>query len=202
MGQYREWLSYRDIDQKLQEQIAQLEQEVEQLQKQAQELSEQSQPGNNFIVQAIDRLLHPFSSGRALASHNTLALQEQESGLESASESKKGSLVPPRPSYHHKPSPLFSMSLLPDLDIMPREPSLKPTMLEPLAPAPVEQPTEKITPVKRRTPLPPQLFLPYQQPADWPRDQQSMRTNQIIERWIERWSRYPANTTQGDGDDA
>lgn len=200
MGQYREWLSYRDIDQKLQAQIAQLEQEVEQLQKQAQELSEQSQPGSNFIVQAIDRLLHPFSAGRALASHYTSA--QQEPGLESASESKRDGLVPPRPPYHHKPSPLFSMSLLPELDIMPRELSLKPTMLEPLASAPVEQPTDKITPVKRRTPLPPRLSLPYQQPADWPRDQQSMRTNQIIERWAERWSRYPANTTQGDGNDA
>jgi len=194
MGQYREWLSYRDIDQKLQAHIAQLEQEVEQLQKQAQELSEQSQPGNNFIVQAIDRLLHPFSADIASASHDTSVQQEPRL--------TKDGLVPPRPPYHHKPSPLFSMSLLPDLDIMPREPSLKPTMLEPLAPAPVEQPTEKITPVKRRTSLPPWLSLPYQQPVDWPRDQQSMRTNQLIERWAERWSRYPANTTQGDGDDA
>lgn len=194
MGQYREWLSYRDIDQKLQAQIAQLAQEAEQLQKQAQELSEQSQPENNFIVQAIDRLLRPFSAGTASASHDTPA--QPEPGL------KKDDLVPPRPPYHHKPSPLFSMSLLPELDIMPRESSLKPTMLEPLAPAPVEQPTEKIAPVKRRTPLPSRLFLPYQQPVDWPRDQQSMRTNQLIERWAERWSRYPANTTQGDGNDA
>jgi len=196
MGQYREWLSYRDIDQKLQAQVAQLEQEIEQLQRQAQELSEQFQPGNNFIVQAIDRLLHPFSAGRALASDVTP--DQQESELESISQ--KGGLVPPRPPYHYKPSPLFSMSLLPELDIMPRESSLKPTMLEPLAPMPVEQPTEKITPVKRR--MPPRLSLPHQQPADWPRDQQSTRTNQVIERWAERWSRYPANTTQGDGDDA
>ncbi len=198
MGQYREWLFYRDIDQKLQTQIAQLEQAVEQLQQQAQDLSVQSQPGDNFIVQAIDRLLHPFSPGRVAASRDTPAQEEQES----ESGFKKDGLIPPRPSYHYKLSPLFSVSLLPELDIMPREPSLKPTMLEPLASASVEQPTEKISPVKRRTPLPLRLSLAHRPPADWPRDQQSMRTNERIERWAERWNRYPANTTQGDGNDA
>lgn len=190
MGQYREWLSYRDVDQKLQTQIAHLEQEVEQLQQQAQDLSEQLLPENNFIAQAIDKLLHPFSHGGYLLPRDTSAQEESNNGL-----------VPPRPPYHHKPSPLFGMSLLPELDIMPREPSIKPTMLAPLASTTIEQPTEKITPIKRKTPLPPRLSLAHQPPADWPRDQQSMRTNQLIERWAERWSRYKTNTTEGDGND-
>ncbi|HEY7415917.1 MAG TPA: hypothetical protein VH593_12040 [Ktedonobacteraceae bacterium] len=191
MGQYREWLSYRDTDQKLQTQIAHLEQEVEQLQKQAQNLSEQSQPGDNFIAQAIDKLLRPFAHGGYSLSRDTSTQEEANTGL-----------VPSRPPYHHKPSPLFGMSLLPELDIMPREPSIKPTMLAPLAPTSIEQPTEKIALVKRKTPLPPRLSLAHQPPADWPRDQQSMRTNRLIERWAERWSRDETNNTQGDGSDA
>ncbi len=191
MGQYREWLLYRDIDQKLQTHIAHLEQQIEQLQGQAQNLSDQSQLAENFIFRAIDKLLHPSPHAAYSSSQEASSQEEQKNGP-----------VPPRPSFS-KPSALFGMSLLPELDMALREPSIKPTTLAPLAPTAPEQPTDKITPVKRKTPIPPRLSLTSQQRADWPRDQQSMRTNQVIERWAERWSRHEEeNGIQGDGSDA
>jgi hypothetical protein len=138
MGQYQQWLLYREIDQKLRARLEELETEMAQLQDHARFL-EQAGPDNEII--------------RAVAANierNALAISETEPELPT--------------------TPCSELVLLPEnvmdvLDEYSQSELQLPWWIHNIAIS-----TDRTSPV----------------------DQQTIRTNRLIQRWIERWGRQPA----------
>jgi hypothetical protein len=121
MGQYRQWLQYRAVDQQLRTQLEQLEQELVHLQEQADHLSASASSTENAIIQALVR-----RHGEVHQSPASL------------------------------PLPLASLSPFSSLGMI-------------------------------------------QQDVGKPGDQQRMRTDLLVQRWMERWGRRPAQQSREEG---
>ncbi len=219
MGQYRQWLHYREIDQQLKGQLATLEQELITTRAQAQE--DDSSYAENPIIQALvsqhaaklltaveQRLaasLPPqtFTEPATEPIPSTTALQldmqpiaRQEQGAMSAALLAWGGL--PNLTSHDMQEPIINAttqsSLLPSTDL--QEQLLPQDVSSFVAAHSLTDPQIKmpwwIRDIARRSSNGAQSKSPV--------DQQSQRTNRLVQRWFERWgeqARNPEETQHG-----
>ncbi len=190
MGQYRQWLHYRQVDQQLHTLKEHLTTELQHIHEQNAQHAEPLD-ANNSIVQALLSYTQKPSS----------ALNAVEQQFEVADIQRIDTI-----------SLLFERSRLPNLE------PLFENHVQPPSPAPIAQPTKTFAPLP---PLPhqsspssemaenvsdnqqqtePQTALPW-----WLRkaalaapgnglDPQSVRTNQLVQRWLERWGKQENGT--------
>ncbi len=184
MGQYRQWLHYRHIDRQLQAQREQLLEELARLRASISALDTSSSATDNHIIQAL--LLYA-----------------------------KAASVPERTGEEHslKHNPeiisqtLFEHNRLTDFDQLHQRDSNEvvlsknstSTYSSP-SPAPHEEinsaPESMNHQQDEQTPTEPQVALPWwlqkslnSDSAGNTLDAQNMRTNQLVQRWLERWGR-------------
>ncbi|HEY4384321.1 MAG TPA: hypothetical protein VGN34_07605 [Ktedonobacteraceae bacterium] len=210
MGQYKLWQHYRETDQRLHTQLTQLNAQLNTLKEQAQLLDESISLSENIILQTLLAQLVPATpsaspaSGAAQQTLSTPPLTPTlpiftERMLPSAPEQYK---IPASPSsydkadrLHHASPPFFPLPST----LLPETPS---TMKPPSTPHPeLDLLPEDITSfVDEHT-----QTVPLRTPPWWLRkipansvaagafqelkDQQSERTNHLVQRWLERWGR-------------
>ena len=193
MGQYRQWLHFRHIDQQLQAQKEQLTGAITRLQERIKSLNAHPLAIDNRIVQALTFYSTTCSSSSEISS-GELSI-------------KNGSSQPPESISQA----LFEHSRLPDLDplhgqdmhetVFPRRPT---NPFIPLPPIPHKAidlvPEESHTLLDEHELTEPQIALPrWLQSAVTQSnslDAQSMRTNRLVQRWLERWGRQEEQTQE------
>jgi len=161
MGQYEQWLLYREIDQKLRARLAELEEELAHLQEQVRPLEPSWPHIDNEIIRS---LITSFESAPP-------------------STWDRGEL--PNFNPQQMPGTLYTRTPHPELVPLPEdrtvdfyergytEPRLElPEWLYNLAVSPGA--TDRTSPI----------------------DQQAIRTNRLVQRWIERWGRQSAPPTR------
>ncbi len=204
MGQYQQWLHYREVDQQLRSRLEQLETELTQLQVQA-SVGEEDEvylaSSNNVIVQAL------------LAHHNTETAPDVPDTQEISTTPEPifaREMSAEATSTHYIPAESLSAPVSPallawsrlhlDSQKMP-VPSLN-TNRSATSPSLAESdllPEDMATFLNRHTPTVPQPRLPTwlenaistpaipdQLPGN-PVEQQTLRMNHRVERWLERW---------------
>src|SRR5690349_3059565 len=220
MGQYQLWLQYREIDQQLHTELESLTRDLAQLQEQANRLELADSSSSNLIIQALTQYLQPeiqAVGASGIASSN--GVQSGQPAPQDAIHQVPTKHWPPEKNgtataHSGTVSPaLFAWSNLPNFD------TGKIRGPDPSSTAPSQAhlhsefdllPTDMNTFFHTHSQTAPQLKLPWwlrnttptpQQPdtssLEQRRvgqiDQQSMRTNQLVQRWLERWRKRSAD---------
>jgi hypothetical protein len=205
MGQYQQWLHYQAIDRRLQTQVDTLEAELAQL-KEHLHILEQQQPEatpltDNPIIQALFANLHTHYSSPKSTTRNTngstISLTSDLQSLES-----EDTISPA----------LLSWGGLPDFRLQEIEepfPVVEQALPLPSHPAIELWPEDMMTFFDEHAQTDPQLELPWwlrnitvsskNEPGSQPIDQNSIRTNRLVKRWIERWGPHPSDTLKPTG---
>lgn len=184
MGQYRQWLHFREVDQRLRAQLERLSQELAELQAQANRFTlDEDVCTQNVIVQALATYLHVGPANGTAITPESIPSPTALPDLETVSPA------------------LFGWSHLPNLGLQEiRDPEPSTPDLPPL---PVPRPRMNLLPDEAPTfpdghgETAPQLSLPWWlrnvvdpstlAPGNGPVDQQTQRTNRLVQRWLERW---------------
>lgn len=244
MGQYQQWLHYREVEQLLQAQLESLVKELAQLQEQAQRLQQH--------VQLLDHApgSGPTNGNVHLLTDNpilqVLAASMRAHNVPGPGSSRTGRMPSPPIARPEKPvrgatvekvngksaaqassasetisSALFGWSNLPNFG--PQEVPEEETMTnsraaqqqkQHLPPIPhtdlVLLPEDMVTFIDQHALTDPRLKLPqWLRPItdaasanypDTPVDQETMRTNRLVQRWIERWGRQSLPNTSPEGE--
>lgn len=222
MGQYQQWLHYREVEQQLQTQLETLKQELLQLQAQAQCLERQEPeafPGElaNPILYVL--AAHLSEQSAPLQSTSTYTGMPQMSQPTSSSE-----VGPPTPptsiqAPEAMSSALFGWSNLPNFGAqqMPPEaatngtPPAHPSSNSPLSPTPHSDmallPEDMPAFLDQHTPTEPRIELPHRfrnlttaPGTKGPIDQESIRNNRLVQRWVERWRKQAPGSTNNRGE--
>lgn len=217
MGQYRQWLHYREVDQQLHSRLEQLTDELIQLQEQALHLDETATAcPENTIIQALARQqevrsLHApdtqESHPEPTSSDKTLDNISLSSPLtDSATDAPVSSEMPAIPI-----SPtLFAWGHLPNFDSQKMQISPPDAQSQESIPPTPHPDRDDLLPqdmgsfFDEHGSATPQLKLPIwlekaissSTPVQHPVDQQSVRTNRLIQRWVERWGRASNSSGQ------
>lgn len=191
MGQYQQWLQYQEIDKRLSTQVEALEAELAQLQE-CLDLLEQQQQGvvpltDNPIIQALVA---------QLSTYHTPFNSNERYMHETNNSSAPGDSISPA---------LLSWGGLPNFELFEiKEPFPVDDQASPL----VNHPEIELLPEDMSAffdgheKTDPQLELPWwlrnitisskDRQAGRPIDHNSIRTNRLVQRWIERWGRQPS----------
>ena len=209
MGEYQLWLQYREIDQQLQTQLESLKTELGQLQEQVHLLELHDHSADNFIAQALAKHLRASmlaSSPNTLAESDTLIVERVENDLVSD--------IVTEQSIETVSPALFAWSNLPNFDTGKiRKPYSKIVAPPPIAIPPPPHSEFDLLPKDMSaffhqhaseplSPTPPPTLpwwlhngeRPPSQHGSSPIDQQSIRTNQLVQRWLERWRKTSSDT--------
>ncbi|GCE27766.1 hypothetical protein KDA_32500 [Dictyobacter alpinus] len=194
MGQYRQWLFYRNIDQQLTQQIQTFEQELAILQAEIRHLENDTTYSENSILQTLIGVQH-IRPDIHQAPERAMPAPKQK-----AAEQSGGSVSPA----------LFAWSQLPNFDAQEmQKPIVNATTQSPVPHANTSSddllPGDLNAFVEAHSQTDPQLKVPWwlrntRKPAEKnpqstsPIDQQSIRTNQLVERWFERWGEQTEQT--------
>ena len=189
MGQYRQWLHYRHVDQQLKTQKEHLTQALQDLREHINALDAHALAIDNHIVQA----LMLYTKSLSLPIETLVTEQQIENG--------------------HQPEivsqALFDHSRLPDFEQPPEKvlPKHHTQVYAPLPPIPHKAidlvPEDTTVLLDEYAPTEPQIALPWwlQKAAlsatqSNSLDAQSVRTNRLVQRWLERWGRQEEQTPQ------
>jgi hypothetical protein len=206
MGQYQQWLHYQAIDRRLRTQVETLEAELAQLQKHLdlmeQQQSEVAPLTDNPIIQALVANLHthnvlPKGTNRYTNGSTTFSASDLQS-------SEPGDSISPA---------LLSWGGLPDFglqDIEESDPTVE--QVPPLTGhSEIELlPEDMMAFFDEHARTDPQLELPWwlrniaisskDKQSSRPIDHNSIRTNRLVQRWIERWGRQSYTTLKPTGE--
>jgi len=198
MGQYQQWLQYQEIDKRLSTQVEALEAELAQFQESIDRLEQLQQDvvplTANPIIQA---LVAHLSSHRIPPQRNARYIPETNSSSASDSQSPgSGDSISPA---------LLSWGGLPNFELNEiKEPYPVDEQALPLINHPEIEllPDDMIAFFDGHEQTDPQLELPWwlrnitissrDEQAGRPIDHNSIRTNRLVQRWIERWGRQPS----------
>lgn len=213
MGQYRQWLHYRDIDQLLRSQLAISEHELEQLQAQVEVLGKHVFSLENDIFQALiehepgDAQSHPEEP----AVHSDEQVvgvgegREKEIVIEEVGDDDLATISPA----------LLAWSRLPNFDtqmIQEPEGNSSTRSSDSLPPQPDEQllPTDISAFINAHYLTNPQINIPWwlqdivspheEEQEPHPIDRQSERADHLVQRWFERWGQAPTQTKRSQED--
>jgi hypothetical protein len=199
MGQYQQWLLLREADQRLQAQLRQLEAELAQLQERAHLLEQSFCPADNLII----RVLTANLNGHALAASRE-STENRASGNASSTNRASDEAGQSEESAESVASALFAWGGLPNFaphDIQQSLPQVD-ELLPPLAhPETVLLPEDMKPFFDEYGQTDPQLEIPWwlrsilsSADADHPTgpiDPERIRTNRLVQRWLERWKKLP-----------
>jgi len=189
LGQYSQWLHFQEVDRSLRAALERLESEFAQLQEQISLLGQSVPQADNVILRAL-----------------SVALSEHKPSAHASSERvSESSISPAKNEFTERiSSPLFDWSGLPDFGPQEMEaPSLvQEQSLSPLHDAAMELlPEDMTTFFDEHGQTEPQIELPWwlrniamaagvnSVQRNGPIDQESIRTNRLVQRWVERWGR-------------
>lgn len=197
MGQYRQWLHYRHVDQQLQSQKEQLTIALTRLREHVNDVDAYPLAADNCIVQALT-----FYTKTHSMPLETLVVAEQS--IENG--------------HHQQPEiisrALFDHSRLPDLEqlhektthetVLPGRPTNVYAPLPPIPHQAIDLVSEDANALPdEHTPTEPQIALPWwlhkaalSATQSTSLDAQSIRTNRLVQRWLERWGRLEEQTQQ------
>lgn len=207
MGQYRQWLHYREIDQLLRSQLAISEHELEQLQVQVEVLGKHIFSSENEIFQA---LLKPQPDHEQSQQDEPVIQQdeqvaevvegwEEEIVIEDVEEEDLATISPALLAWSRLPN--FNTQMLQETE------DNSPTRI---SDSPPPQPDEQLLPadisafITSHYLTNPQLNIPWwlqdivspegeaQEPH--PIDRQSERADHLVQRWFERWGQQSTQT--------
>ncbi|TMD61806.1 MAG: hypothetical protein E6I91_17090 [Chloroflexi bacterium] len=208
MGQYQQWMHYREVDKQLQSQLETLERELAQLQGWAQSEVQPDQQSQDIVS--------PETWSPEMPAFKSTLLTENKI-IRTLADTFNGQS--PAPSSPNAPgetisSALFAWSNLPNFDApeMPMEPQVNsPQQLNPdleYAGARIPHQEMALLPddmnsfIKEHTLTDPQIELPWwlrniavtsgTSHSDGPIDHESIRTNRLVQRWLERWGQQPS----------
>ncbi len=222
MGHYQQWLHYREVEQQLQTQLETLKQELLQLQTRAQCLEQQGPealPGEsaNPILYAL--AAHFSEQVVPLRSTSTYTGMLQTPPPTSSSEAAPPTLPAPTQAPETISSALFGWSNLPNFgpQEMPPEaatnatPPAHPSSNSPPSPIPHSDmallPEDMPAFFDQHTPTEPRIELPHwfgnlttAPGTKGPVDQESIRNNRLVQRWIERWRKQPPGSANNRGE--
>ncbi len=221
MGQYRQWLHYRGIDQLLRSQLAVSQHELEQLQAQVEVLGKQAFSAENAIFQALTRIQQDEWS------FTEPVIQPKEKdveGVEVAEEQKKGSVLEEVEEVDEMAgveiptiSPaLLAWSRLPNFDTQAIQEIQKPDVDISTRSLEVPQSDEQLLPtdisafIDASYPTNPQIKIPWwlhntassSQETSEARaiEQQNENSDHLVQRWFERWRQQPTKTKRAQED--
>ncbi|MEO8970419.1 MAG: hypothetical protein ABI406_02330 [Ktedonobacteraceae bacterium] len=226
MGQYQQWLHYRDVDRLLRSQLEELAEEFARLHNREQLLQQMLHPiqsheqpameeatsplqSHNEILHALKAGLnghtnHTINTGPIRATNGTT-----EMGSHSTGEKASAQYVQENEPVTAISQALFARSNLPPaeeqfaLDSLATPASPQPQLNRNSPLPPVPHPESMLLPenmgafIEEHTQTEPRMELPWWlrnaalQNSSGPIDQESMRTNRLIQRWIDRWGRHP-----------
>ena len=221
MGQYQQWLQYREVEQQLQAQLETLKQELLELQTEAECLERKEREA--FPGESANQILY------ALAAH----FSEQSAPLKSTYTGMPQMPQPPSSSETALPIPpltptqapetmssaLFGWSNLPNFGPPEMSPEATTSDIPPAPPSsnsplasiphsdmgllPQDMPAffDQQTPTEARIELPHWfLNLTSASGSNGPIDQESVRNNRLVQRWIDRWRKQPPDPANNRGE--
>jgi hypothetical protein len=215
MGQYSQWLHYREAEQLLQTQLELLKIKLAQLQARAHMLQESLQPPEQPIEGQSRLTQNPIIPALALGLFRRTAPDTSSSSSPSARARQANGAdgYAAHATSETMSSALFAWSNLPNLGL--QEDPLEAALAHSAPPAQAQQsppslaqvdfallPDDMLTFFDEHALTEPQIELPHwlrpianaasAHHPDVPVDQESIRTNRLVQRWIERWGRQPA----------
>ncbi len=216
MGQYQQWLHYREIDQQLHAELEALEVQLADLQERARQIEQTLPQANNQIISVLATLLKEQTT----LAHRTradepiveISLEEVEYWVENESADalplqpalaawgnlpnfdRQDMPIEPAPPQGETPTGKSSPPQTPSLTFSDREKALPPMP----HPEPGLLPENMAAIFEEHSSTDPQIELPWWLPKilaargihpSGPTDPQSARTNRLVQRWEERWGR-------------
>ena len=195
MGQYQQWLQYQEIHRQLNTQVEALEVELAQLQDYLEQLGEQPNRASfnsNPIIQSLVAHLPP----PPVTFYNKLSYTPEVSNPPETSNGESGDSISPA---------LRSWGGLPNFELYEiKEPSSDGNPSTSFFNHPEIEllPEDMIAFFDEHERTDPQVELPWwlskitvsskDEQAARPIDHNSIRTNRLVQRWIERWGRQPS----------
>lgn len=199
MGQYRLWLHHREIDLQLQVQLEMLEKELAQLQERAYLLGREHCNQDNVILQA---LLQRYSQEVSSTQISEVLPEQNSPQAEEAKRQEDSPRETISPALH-------AWSQLPNFDAqqlhqpmiqdptfvpLPTASHIQPDLLPADMSAFIDAHTQVTSPqIEALSQLRDLALPPSNEQSHQPIDQQSVRTNRLIQRWFERWGRLAQN---------
>ena len=192
MGQYQQWLQYQEIHKRLSSQVEALEAELAQLHDCLDQLGQHHEIASitdNPIMQA---LIAHMTSQSAPHTSNARYTLETNNPPETVSDESGDSISPALRSWGELPN--FELYEIKEPDLVDNQPPLffKHPEIELL-------PEDMIAFLDEHGQTDPQLELPWwlrnitlsskDEQTGRPIDHSSIRTNRLVQRWIERWGR-------------
>lgn len=229
MGQYQQWLHYRDVDRLLRAQLDELAEEFAQLRIREQLLQQMLHPINAHeqaaigetpsLLQANNEILHALMIGLNGHTNRTHRpeLSPSTNGTTEMVSHGTTEEISARYTQGNEPTAAISQALFAQGSLPPSEEQFTPesvagtsefrpmlnrnTALPPIPHTPHSEsmllPEDLGAFIEEHTQTEPRMELPWWLRnaalinANGPIDQESMRTNRLIQRWIERWGRHP-----------
>jgi hypothetical protein len=206
MGQYQQWLHYQTIDRRLRATLEALEQELAALESQSGECPQSAALLDNPIISAL------FASLAASANHHAPPQENGDDPYALPTSEPYGQA--PNGSAETISAALLHWGELPDFGSRQPNPSQQHEMLPPLF---FDHPEIELLPedmfafFEEHTRTDPQLELPWwlrkititngDDETGRPIDQESIRTNRLVQRWVERWGRQSQSgfTSESEG---
>jgi hypothetical protein len=222
MGQYSQWLHYREVDGQLQAQLETLERELAQLQDRLQ-LLEQGEWSQKSCLSADNKIIHALHAMNAMDAQ--APRRNGQPLLIDSTPVPLTEIVPNEPGETISPA-LFARSNLPNFGpqaVPPETPVVNGSQLtsynHQLPSIPHREmallPEDMSSFIEEHTMTDPQIELPW-----WlrniraasniasspngpygPIDQESIRTNRLVQRWLERWGRQISQQKPGSNND-
>ena len=218
MAQYQEWLHYHEVDRHLQAQLAELVNELAQLQEQAHVYEQDIYPSSaETAIKETIPLSHDNVILHALALHmngypssNGYGAQESFPAPNSHSE-----IIPSEPGEPISLA-LFAQGNLPNFEtsaIAAEVPNTDASQNPPYRDQPLPPhdamallPEDMVAFFDEHTATDPQIELPWWlhnltnvSHGNGPIDQESFRTNRLVQRWLERWGKQPSHSHEPGG---
>jgi hypothetical protein len=204
MGQYQQWLHFREVDQRLRAELEALETELAQLQDQVNGLEQTFPYPDNQIIRALAISMEREAQPTSTSSSDTIRAESPPDGL------------PDTHEFSHVLSPsLQHWGALPDFSPQELQESFQNVEVSKSPSTPHSEiillPEDVIAIFEEHNQTDPQLELPW-----WlrnimdstgtpdrtsPIDQESIRTNRLVQRWLERWGRRPPTQQKSQEDD-
>jgi hypothetical protein len=196
MGQYQQWLHYQEIDRRLRATLDALEQELGQIESQSNGSQQPAMLLANPIISALCAHLASSVNGHAPQQDDADTCDPSPSG-EMAGQVSNGSVETISAALLHwgelpdlgskGKHPLHQYDILPSLSVDHSEIELLPE--------------DMFAFFEEHSQTDPQLELPWwlrkititsgDDDSSRPIDQESIRTNRLVQRWVERWGRQP-----------
>ena len=194
MGQYQQWLHYREVDQRLRADLEVLETELAQLQDQVSRLEQTCPYPDNQIIRILATSMEREAQPTSTSPSDTIMAESPPD------------TPPDTNEFSHVLSPsLQHWGALPDFSPQEMQESFQNAEVSNPPSTPHSEmillPEDVIAIFEEYSQTDPQLELPW-----WlrnikvstgtpdrtsPIDQESIRTNRLVQRWLERWGRRP-----------